>query len=154
MRYESEGGDPANAGLQHARVFLEPVKEKHPWITYSESVSSPTLHVHLTLTHILSLWTLAGVVAIEAMGGPKIPWKPGRTDFVDDSKCPPPGRLPDGALASDHIRQVFQKQMGFNDQETVALIGAHNLGRCHSDRSGFDGPWVTELLLCVEEALY
>jgi len=25
MRYESEGGDPANAGLQHARVFLEPV---------------------------------------------------------------------------------------------------------------------------------
>jgi cytochrome c peroxidase len=36
MRYEAEGGDPANAGLQHARVFLEPVKEKHPWITYSE----------------------------------------------------------------------------------------------------------------------
>ena len=25
MRYESEGGDPANAGLQHARAFLEPV---------------------------------------------------------------------------------------------------------------------------------
>lgn len=36
MRYEAEGGDPANAGLQHARVFLEPVKAKHPWITYSE----------------------------------------------------------------------------------------------------------------------
>lgn len=31
--------------------------------------------------------------------------------------------------------------MGFNDQEIVALIGAHTLGRCHSDRSGFDGPW-------------
>ena len=24
MRYEAEGGDPSNAGLQHARVFLEP----------------------------------------------------------------------------------------------------------------------------------
>jgi peroxiredoxin len=24
----------------------------------------------------------------------------------------------------------------------VALSGAHNLGRCHADRSGFDGPWV------------
>lgn len=35
MRYENEGGDPANAGLQHARVFLEPVKEEHPWITYA-----------------------------------------------------------------------------------------------------------------------
>lgn len=89
-----------------------------------------------------SLWTLAGVVAIKAMGGPDIAWKPGRTDFVDDSKCPPHGRLPDGAQAQDHIRQVFTKQLGFNAQETVALIGAHNLGRCHSDRSGFDGPWV------------
>ena len=36
MRYEAEGGDPANAGLQHARVFLEPIKAKHSWITYSE----------------------------------------------------------------------------------------------------------------------
>lgn len=24
-----------NAGLQHARVFLEPAKAAHPWITYS-----------------------------------------------------------------------------------------------------------------------
>jgi cytochrome c peroxidase len=31
--------------------------------------------------------------------------------------------------------------MGFNDQEIVALLGAHTLGRCHTDRSGFDGPW-------------
>ena len=49
MRYEAEGGDPANAGLQHARVFLEPIKQKFPWITYAD------------------LWTLAGIVAIEAM---------------------------------------------------------------------------------------
>jgi peroxiredoxin len=32
--------------------------------------------------------------------------------------------------------------MGFNDQEIVALSGAHTLGRCHSDRSGFHGAWV------------
>lgn len=30
---------------------------------------------------------------------------------------------------------------GFNDQEIVALAGAHAVGRCHTDRSGFDGPW-------------
>lgn len=30
---------------------------------------------------------------------------------------------------------------GFNDQEIVALSGAHALGRCHTDRSGFSGPW-------------
>ena len=33
-------------------------------------------------------------------------------------------------------------RMGFNDQEIVALSGAHNLGRCHTNRSGFDGKWV------------
>ncbi|KAF9886899.1 hypothetical protein FE257_011022 [Aspergillus nanangensis] len=123
MRYEAEGGDPANAGLQHGRAFLEPVKEKNPWITYAD------------------LWTLAGAVAIEEMGGPKIPWLPGRTDLVDDSKVPPRGRLPDGAQGADHLRFIFNR-MGFNDQEIVALAGGHNLGRCHSDRSGFEGPWV------------
>ncbi|KAJ5349248.1 Plant ascorbate peroxidase [Penicillium brevicompactum] len=124
MRYEAEGGDPANAGLQHGRAFLEPVKEKHPWITYSD------------------LWTLAGVVAIKELGGPDIPWQGGRTDLVDDSKVPPRGRLPDGAQGADHLRFIFYR-MGFNDQEIVALTGGHNLGRCHGDRSGFDGPWVT-----------
>ncbi|QIW99047.1 hypothetical protein AMS68_004565 [Peltaster fructicola] len=123
MRYEAEGGDPANAGLQHARVFLEPVREKYPDLTYAD------------------LWTLAGVVAIKEMGGPDIPWKAGRTDYVDDSKLPPRGRLPDASQGIDHLRHIFYR-MGFNDQEIVALSGAHNLGRCHSDRSGFEGAWV------------
>ncbi|OTA83797.1 hypothetical protein M434DRAFT_400613 [Hypoxylon sp. CO27-5] len=124
MRYEKEGGDPANAGLQHARAFLEPVKAKFPWITYAD------------------LWTLAAVVAIREMGGPwDIPWQGGRTDFTDDSKVPPRGRLPDGAQGAEHLRHIFYR-MGFDDREIVALSGAHNLGRCHSDRSGFEGKWV------------
>jgi len=124
MRYEIEGGDPANAGLQHARVFLEPVKAAHPWITYSD------------------LWTLAGAVALEEAGGPKIAWAGGRTDYVDDSKVRDiRGRLPDATQGSDHLRKVFYR-MGFDDREIVALSGAHALGRCHADRSGFDGPWV------------
>src|SRR6478735_789833 len=123
MRYEAEGGDPANAGLQNARLFLEPVKRLHPWITYSD------------------LWTLAGVTAIRAMGGPEIDWLPGRTDFVDDSKLPPRGRLPDAAQGADHIRDIFYR-MGFNDREIVALSGAHSLGRCHTENSGFEGKWV------------
>ena len=75
------------------------------------------------------------MVAIKEMGGPDIKWTGGRTDFVDDSKLPPQGRLPDGAQGSEHLRHVFGR-MGFSDQEIVALSGAHNLGRCHSDRSG------------------
>jgi cytochrome c peroxidase len=36
---------------------------------------------------------------------------------------------------------VLIKNCRFNDQEIVALTGAHALGRCHPDRSGFEGPW-------------
>ncbi|KAI0405139.1 peroxiredoxin [Xylaria palmicola] len=127
MRYEAEGGDPANAGLQHARALLEPVKAAHPWITYAD------------------LWTLAAVVAVEAMGGPPVAWRGGRTDFADTeadrARIPPRGRLPDGARGADHLRAIFGR-MGFTDREIVALSGAHNLGRCHADRSGFVGKWV------------
>jgi cytochrome c peroxidase len=37
-----------------------------------------------------------------------------------------------------HIRDIFYR-MGFNDQEIVALIGAHALGRCHTEASGYWG---------------
>lgn len=121
MRFAPEGGHGANAGLKHARDFLEPIKQAFPWISYSD------------------LWTLAGVCAIQEMQGPAIPWRPGRQDR-DASFCTPDGRLPDASKEQNHIRAIFGR-MGLNDQEMVALSGAHALGRCHSDRSGFDGPW-------------
>jgi cytochrome c peroxidase len=76
------------------------------------------------------------------MSGPTIPWKSGRADALDPSAVTPDGRLPNadsgppGADKSDadHLRSVFYR-MGFNDQEIVALSGAHALGRCHSEFS-------------------
>jgi cytochrome c peroxidase len=121
MRFPPEGDHGANAGLHAARDFLEPVKKEFPWITYSD------------------LWVLAGVAAIQEMQGPKIPWRPGRNDR-DVSYCTPDGRLPDASKEQKHLRAIFNR-MGFNDQEIVALSGAHALGRCHTDRSGFSGPW-------------
>jgi catalase (peroxidase I) len=50
------------AGLGIARARLEEVKKKFPEISYAD------------------LYTLASVVAIEEMGGPKVSWRPGRTD--------------------------------------------------------------------------
>ena len=73
------------------------------------------------------------------MAGPKVPWRPGRIDGVE-TQATPDGRLPDATQGADHLRNIFGR-MGFNDQEIVALSGAHALGRCHRDRSGFEGPW-------------
>ena len=56
------------------------------------------------------------------MGGPSIPWRPGRSDEVDGKKSPPDGRLPDAAQGQDHIRDIFYR-MGFNDQEIVCGDG-------------------------------
>lgn len=122
MRFAPESLWGANNGLSIARDLLEPVKAKFPWISYSD------------------LWTLAGAVAIEEMGGPSIPWRPGRTDVLSVADALPNGLLPDGDKDNKHVRDIFYR-MGFNDQEIVALVGAHSLGRCHKDRSGFDGPW-------------
>lgn len=75
------------------------------------------------------------------MGGPQINWQPGRKDQRDNSTTVEDGRLPDAARGADHVRAVFYR-MGFGDREIVALVGGgHTIGRCHTDRSGFEGPW-------------
>jgi len=126
MRFKTEAGHGANAGLGIARDKLEEVKKQFPEISYGD------------------LWTLAGAYSIEYMGGPTIAWRPGRID-KDESFTTPDGRLPDADKGSvpatiQHLRDIFYRQ-GFNDQEIVALSGAHALGRCYSTRSGYDGPW-------------
>ncbi|WRX34905.1 hem peroxidase - like 10 [Theobroma cacao] len=69
-------------------------------------------------------------------------------DFYQDKPHPPPeGRLPDATKGADHLRQVFTAQMGLSDQDIVALSGGHTLGRCHKERSGFEGPWTTNPLI-------
>eukprot|EP00297_Palpitomonas_bilix_P010986 CAMPEP_0113869426 /NCGR_PEP_ID=MMETSP0780_2-20120614/1531_1 /TAXON_ID=652834 /ORGANISM="Palpitomonas bilix" /LENGTH=272 /DNA_ID=CAMNT_0000854605 /DNA_START=28 /DNA_END=846 /DNA_ORIENTATION=+ /assembly_acc=CAM_ASM_000599 len=128
MRFSAEAGDGANNGLGIARGLLDPIKANHPWVSYAD------------------LWTFAGAVAIEATGGPVIPWQSGRTDAASEKECPPQGRLPAADKGSPentarHVRYVFNR-MGFNDEEMVALIGGgHSLGRCRTDRSGYEGPW-------------
>jgi len=125
MRFPPECKHGANNGLNLARDALEPVKTANPDISYAD------------------LWTFAGAAAIEYMGGPHIPWTEGRSDKPDGTSCPAEGRLPDASKNAAHIRQIFYR-MGFNDREIVALIGAHTLGFCHADRSGYVGPWTRD----------
>lgn len=137
MRFNPELSWGANAGLKLAQGMLEPVKQKFPGVSYSD------------------LWIFAACVAVEEMGGNKVPFTPGRTDKAKGffrSTCPSwtgashkDGRLPDAdkgdpRSTATHLRYIFNR-MGMNDQEIVALSGAHGLGACHTDRSGFWGPW-------------
>lgn len=76
------------------------------------------------------------------MGGPKIDFTPGRIDYKSEKQCPPNGRLPDAKQGAEHIRDVFYR-MGFSDREITVLVGGgHAVGRCHTDRSGFEGPCI------------
>lgn len=120
-RFKKETDDPSNMGLQNAAKFLEPIAKEFPWISHGD------------------LYTLAGVTAIQEMQGPKIPWRPGRVD-ADEKDTPENGRLPDATQGSDYVRHYFGR-FGFSDQEIVALIGAHSLGKTHLKNSGFEGPW-------------
>ncbi|WLF78304.1 heme peroxidase [Lodderomyces elongisporus] len=122
MIFPPEEMDFQNNGLQIARSFLDQFLYKYPWISRGD------------------LWTLAGVCAVQECGGPKVEWAPGR---VNDNKgvfVPPNGRIPDGGGDGAYVRKTFAR-MGLGDRETVALIGAHVLGRCHVHNTGYDGPW-------------
>ncbi|KAI9015143.1 cytochrome c peroxidase [Gaertneriomyces semiglobifer] len=127
MRLEFKTNDPLHGGLDLARTRLEPVKTEFPAITYAD------------------LYTFCGIVAIKEMGGPAIPWRPGRKDIdVKNLKVvEQAGRFPLPDDTKETVHEKF-KRMGLTRQDMVALMGGHVLGRCHVERSGYDGQWVDD----------
>ena len=76
-----------------------------------------------------------------------MPWKAGRVDAITPDAVTPDGRLPDASKGNDPqktaaaLRNDVFYRMGFDDRDIVALSGAHALGRCHEEASGYWGPW-------------
>ena len=70
MRFEPEKSDPANAGLGIIYDMLHVVKKRHPEVTFAD------------------LWSAAGSMAVEFLGGPRVPHAFGRQDFP--AGIPPP----------------------------------------------------------------
>ncbi|XP_050212951.1 L-ascorbate peroxidase, cytosolic-like [Mercurialis annua] len=125
IRFQAELAHAANSGLEIAVGLLQPLKEQFSILTYAD------------------FYQLAGVVAVEITGGPEISFRPGRED---KTRVPPEGRLPNPTQGADHLREKFYA-MGLNDRDIVALSGGHTLGRCHEERSGFEGPWTHNPLI-------
>jgi L-ascorbate peroxidase len=139
IRFEPELSFGANAGLDKAKRYMEEIQKKHPSVSWADLIQ------------------MGSAIAIEACGGPKIPMKYGRVSakgpedcvgstsregFAGNAGLPDPmaggdGKFPCGASdPATHLRNVFSKKMGFNDQEIVALSGAHTIGRAFKERSG------------------
>jgi len=50
-------------------------------------------------------------------------------------------RLPNENFSADHVMEVFRDRMGFSQKETVALMGAHSLGKMEPHNTGYAGKW-------------
>lgn len=124
VRFSPESEHKANTGLGLARDLLQPIKDKLPEMSYAD------------------FYQLANVAAVEYAGGPKIPFRFGRVDALNDL-CTPDGRLPNPTKRMPHLRDVFHR-MGLSDKDITVLSGAHTLGGAHADRSGLVGPWTAE----------
>lgn len=134
MRFPDAGESkfPMNAGLPTVALnVLRPISDKY----------CPDLLSHA------DLWALAANVAIRVMGGPEVPTRFGRVDATSaaDGVDSQEGRLPDAEKGAPHLRAIFHAK-GFDDRAIVVLSGAHTVGTCHLDRSGFDGAWTEEPL--------
>ena len=127
---------------------LEDVKEMRSLLL----IQNTNTHNNSPADFVLSLAdciALAGAEAVEAVGGPKIPIRLGRSDVTDDvggdpryRRYPPVPRsiqptersyvtttLPSPGLDSDGLRTYFSTIHHLTDEEWVALCGSHGLGR-------------------------
>ncbi len=122
----------ANAGLPQVAIpLLQAITDKYV----------PRLISHA------DLWALAANIAIKVMGGPEIITHFGRFDVQAHSEgvASAVSRLPDGDKDAKHLRDIFYPK-GFTDKDIVALSGAHTVGACHPERSGFEGAWTDDKL--------
>jgi len=94
------------------------------------------------------VWILAALTASDAAELRNfISWD---MQYVGRPVCDgPANRGPDRQLPSSHVHTsqllgFFQDEFGFTARETVAIIGAHTLGRAFPENSGYEGSggWV------------
>jgi L-ascorbate peroxidase len=149
VRFDSRLNEEANAGLSKAISLLTPIHRKHQTVSWAdliqmaavvsikiaggpdiplvygrEDVSADMLNFEDAVRGAVNTKQLCNVssIAFKHFQCPVYP-----------SAVPP---YPDGAPTADvHLRNVFYR-LGLNNRETVALLGAHTLGRAFKDRTG------------------
>merc|ERR1711970_929941 len=122
--------------------------------------SLDTLYLANSYDSLLSradFWALAGVYAVDKTielnnddceeddcevpdSGLVFQW--GRTDCDTAPFTDVDVGLPSALLNHSNVMSFFTNEFGSDDNETVALLGAHTLGRASSENSGFSGTWI------------
>lgn len=155
IRSDSELHLPANAGLSKAISLLGPLKKRFPAVSWADLIQmAGVAAVYLAggplirldygrldapQSHLLAEEKRLSAAASSSSnrrkkhsGGSEGSAESHRGPMLP---CPFPP-YPDGAPSADvHLRNVFYR-LGLNNRDTVALCGAHTLGRAFKDRSG------------------
>jgi len=101
-------------------------------------------------------WALAGIAAVEKGienanedcdsddcvvpdAGLSFQW--GREDCSTSPYTTDDVGLPSSLLDHDGVMDFFASEFGFDENQTVALLGAHTLGKMTAENSGHSGPW-------------
>merc|ERR1712002_494573 len=134
--------NPDNAGLADLVASLDTVY---------------TSNGYDTILSRADFWALAGVYAVDKTielnndaceeddcevpdSGLVFQW--GRTDCDTAPHTDVDVHLPSALLNHSNVMSFFANEFGLDDNETVALLGAHTLGRASSENSGFSGTWI------------
>lgn len=130
---------PENNGLQDVVSSLEQLYTSK---NYSSIISKADLYVLAANTAIAYASTPAqriGHITLDPSPGTlNLPFRYGRVDAIS---CDDTGKLPSASFAWADMKDLFMGRFSFNVKETVAIMGAHSVGRCKYADSGFDGGW-------------
>lgn len=136
IRFSPEKDWPSNKGLDKAFDMLQPVKDKHPDLSWADVI------------------ILAGTTALMDMGAPMISFCPGRTDVANEEEAAEGSKYlnnsffdPETGRWNDDRPLVTQmhdraSMMGLSLREWVVLNGGgHSMGGCSAANSGYTGSW-------------
>ena len=110
---------------------------------------SPLYENYNTYMSRADFYALAAVVALEKATENSVDKFLGRSQLTfgrsDCSSVPDEdsaNTFPSALGDIDATLSYFETEFAFTPRETVALLGAHTLGRAHIENSGFEGRWV------------
>jgi len=90
------------------------------------------------------IWALAALTAANmSQSTIEFPYAwVGRVDCKGNYTIGPVRKMPSTDWNTTQVLDYFQLHFGFNERQTVAIMGGHNLGSAHLEFSDFNGSWV------------